>query len=203
MTRVILIVLALMTTCVLAQNVVFIGKAHGYKGKPAELWASFDADDNPSAAEKIGDIGADGRFRFTLPAVIPDQVLAAPEVGLDCGDSTLGLKLAVLTTINLRQNNTTLGQMFFSNRLANFEDMISGLLEGSSKFVLWFYANKAGFIKENCTDKNNQRISDVTFVQGWNAIGGYYFKNGDKVILKIKNGYTEGLQRWFYLAIPQ
>ena len=199
MTRAILLVEAVLFGSVVAQTVTWTGKAHGYKGTPAELWTNLDRYENPDAAIKIGTIDADGRFSFALPTVVPNEVLAAPDVREDCGDFTLGLKLAVLATVNLRQDDRPIGQMFFSNRRATLEQMAAGQLEGGSKFVLWFYANRAGTLKENCKTDNYQQISDVTFVQGWNAVMGYFYKNSDGLVLRIRNGYTEGLQRWFYL----
>jgi hypothetical protein len=201
MARGILMVLMFSTMVVLADNLVFTGKALGYQGKPAELWASFDAQEFSENAVKIGTIQANGRFTFELPENLPAEILSAPEIDLSCGQVTPDLKLGVLTTLVVKEDDLAIGEVLLADRKASLSAMLSGQLEGSGKVVLWFYANQAGFIKQSCLEGNVRQIANVTFVKGWNAVMGYVQRKGEILTTTIRNGYTEGLQRWFF--VPQ
>lgn len=192
--------LALGSLAIAAQSdLVLTGKMLGYEGQPAQLWATLDASGDPDAGLQIGSIQADGRFKLTLPATVPDELLSSPGLREDCGDATPGLKLAALTDVYIRQNQSIIGSAVFANRRANLEQLLSGEPEGSSKIGFWFYANKVGSIVEDCKTSERTQSSNVTFKQGWNEVTGFFIASKDQTRTRISNGHTPGLMRWFYV----
>jgi hypothetical protein len=179
------------------------GKLLGYRGQAAEVWATLDASGDPDAAVRVGSVQQDGRFVLELPAVVPEEMLSAPQIREDCGEVTLGLKLAVLTEVYVQNKQGILGTGIFANRRAGLGQLLSGQLEGSSKVGFWFYANRAGKIIENCDSPEIQQISNVSFKQGWNEVTGFFIAGQDKPRTRIQNGHTAGLMRWFFLSEGQ
>ncbi|MFN3267181.1 MAG: hypothetical protein ACK41E_10150 [Deinococcales bacterium] len=192
--------LALGSLAMAAQSdLVLTGKMLGYKGQPAEILAALDASGDPNAALQIGFLEADGRFKLTLPATVPDEFLSSPEVREHCGDVTLGLKLAALTDVYIRQNQNIIGSAVFANRRAGIEQLLSGKLTGVSKVGFWFYANRAGRIVEYCDAPTSAHSANVSFKQGWNEVTGVYLA-AQKPKTQILNGHARGLLRWFFVA---
>ncbi len=198
MTRVITLVLAIFLTAALADSTVWTGKALGYKGQAAELWVGLDGFNDLETAVQVGAIEPNGRFRFELPNTLPDEVLTRPDVREDCGDITAGLRIAALSSVIVKDNQGIVGEMIHTNHLVTFEDVASGNELLPTKITAWFYANRKGMIKEDCEDENVRQNSDVTFQKGWNVVTAYYRLEGETTIIRIRNGYTEGLQRWFF-----
>jgi hypothetical protein len=179
-------------------GLVLSGRMLGYGGQVGEVWATFDASGDPEAAVRVGSIDGRGRFQLELPAVVPEALLETPQFREDCGEITPGLKLAVLADVYVKQNQNILGSAVFANRRANLGVLLSGQLEGSSKVGLWFYANRAGRIVEDCDSPERQERSNVTFKPGWNAVTGSLLTT-DKPRTRIENGHPPGLMRWFFV----
>ncbi len=197
MTRVLLIALALMTSAVFAQNMVWTGRAIDYKDTPAELWIGLDGFNDLETAVKAGTIQANGRFSFELPPSLPDEALSLPDVTDDCGDVTPGLRLGTVASVIVKDASGVRGQMVHTNR--RFVDFGAAIESGDLKLTAWFYANRAGFIKEDCLLEDGRQVSDVRFQKGWNVLTIYFTKRGGKRYSTIRNGYTQGLQRWFFM----
>ncbi len=197
MTRVILIV-CVMAGAVFAQSMVWTGKALGYKGQAAELWIGLDGFNDLETAVKAGTIEANGRFSFELPPSLPDEALSLPEVTDDCGDVTAGLRLGSIASVMVKTASGVIGQMLHTNR--RFDDFAAALGTGDLKLTAWFYANRDGFIKEDCDLEDGRQVSDVQFKKGWNVLTAYYTSRNKKRYAEIRNGYTQGLQRWFFMA---
>jgi hypothetical protein len=200
MTRAIILIL-IFAISALAENKVWTGKALGYKGEVAELYVGLDGFNDLESAVKVGVIQSNGRFSFELPQEIPDEFLTRPEVQDDCGDVTAGLKLGAVTSVLVKTQSGIVGEMQHSNTSTAIDEL--GQLESgqSSKLTAWFYANRNGMIKENCEDESIKQISNVQFQKGWNVLTAYYSKKGDVLTIQIRNGFTEGLQRWYF--VPQ
>jgi hypothetical protein len=178
------------------------GRLLGYGGQAATVWATFDASGDPEAAVQVGSIERGGKFRLELPASVPDELLETPQFREDCGEATPGLKLAVLADVYVKHNQDIVGSAFFANRRASLDALLSGQLEGSNKVGLWFYANRAGKIVEDCDSPERQEYSNVTFQPGWNAVTGFLLAT-DKPRSRIVNGHTVGLMRWFFVGKEQ
>jgi hypothetical protein len=179
------------------------GKLLGYREQPAELWAEFAASGDVEDAVRIGTVQADGQFRLELPATVPEELLLPPQVNEACGEVTPGLKLAVFTEIFVKRDNVVLGAANFANRRADIETLLLGRLEGSNKVGFWFYANRAGSIREDCDSPTSQQTTRVTFQPGWNALTGFVMAGEGKSRTRIDNGHQVGLLGWFYIPTRQ
>jgi hypothetical protein len=200
MTRAIFLIL-IFAISALAQNKVWTGKALGYKGEVAELYVGLDGFNDLETAVKVGMIESNGRFKFELPEVLPEEALTRPEIREDCGEVTAGLKLAVVSSVLVKTQAGIIGEMNHSNHASAFEDIQNQNLGQGTKLTAWFYANRNGILQEDCLDDNIRQLSNVKFQKGWNVLTAYYFQKGENLTVQIRNGYTEGLQRWYF--VPQ
>jgi hypothetical protein len=200
MTRVILLTTILLASSAIAENKTWTGKAHNYKGQPAELLVALDGYNDLETAIKVGTINNNGRFQFELPQEIPDTSLITPEVREDCGEITPGLKLGVISSLLIKDNVGIIGEIMHANRSINFADITPENANNirNTKITAWFYANQNGIIKEDCQDETSRQISNVSFQKGWNVLTAYYQTQNDIITVQIRNGYTEGLQRWYF-----
>ena len=199
MTRVIFFIFVFVISA-LAENMVWTGKALGYKATAADLYVGLDGFNDLETAVKVGRIEPNGRFTFELPQILPDEMLSAPQVREDCGDVTAGLRLGVVSSVLVKTEQGITGEMQHSTK-AIPKDQFNQLKSGEgSKLTAWFYANRNGIIEEDCLDENLRQISQVKFQKGWNVLTAYYHQEGEILTIQIRNGYTEGLQRWFFLA---
>ncbi len=189
---------ALVLSLAVAQSTTWSGKALGYKDQAAQLKLTLESTDVEPTTLEVGSIDTSGRFKFELPTV-PEALLQTPSIRDSCGDATPGLKLAAFGSLSVTRGEKILGQLVLSNRPMSYADALQIESDTRVKAVVWIYANRAGSIVENCTENGLTQISNVKFVAGWNALTGNLQRQGENMIVKISNGYIEGLQRWFFV----
>ncbi len=185
-------------SAVLAQTTVWTGKALGYDLEQAELYVGLDGFNDLNTAIKVGEIQPNGQFSFELPESLPDEILTNPEVREDCGKVTIGLKIGVIASVLVKTQTGIAGELQHANRASAFADLSNLKTGQNTKLTAWFYANQAGKLVEDCLENNFRQIANVQFQKGWNVLTAYYLQKGENLTAIIRNGYTPGLQRWYF-----
>ena len=198
MTRAIFLVL-IFAISALADNLVWKGKALDYRGGAADLYVGLDGFNDLETALKAGSIGANKKFSFELPQMLPEDALSPPIVDDSCGDATAGLRLGTIASVIVKDDSGVIGQMMHTSRRIPNNDFEAAIDQGDLKLTAWFYANRTGFIKEDCIFGDGRQVSDVKFQKGWNVLTAYFTKRNGNRYAEIRNGYTEGMQRWFFM----